>query len=74
MGGIWGLHGKNIRVNQKLFYRVLKNFRNMRECPLKYIKGKDWKLLTNNIEIMNRWREYFLELLDGTEEGMDLIA
>jgi hypothetical protein len=40
----------------------------------KYTKGKDGKLLTNNIEIMNRWREYFLELLDGTEEGTDLIA
>jgi hypothetical protein len=40
----------------------------------KYTKGKDGKLLTNNIEIMKRWREYFLELLDGTEEGTNLTA
>jgi hypothetical protein len=42
--------------------------------PVKIYKIKDGKLLTNNIEIMNRWREYFLELLEGTEEGTDLIA
>jgi hypothetical protein len=42
--------------------------------PTKYTKGKDGKLVTNNIEVMNRRREYFLELLDGTEEGTDLIA
>jgi hypothetical protein len=42
--------------------------------PVKIYKIKDGKLLTNNIEIMNRWREYFLELLEGTEEGTDLTA
>jgi hypothetical protein len=70
LGASWK---KNRKDNQKLFNRVLENFRKERKHPLKYVKGKDGKLLTN-IEIMNRWREYILVLLFGTQEGMDLIA
>jgi hypothetical protein len=59
---------KNSKDNQKAFYRVFKNCRKETECTLKYIKGKDGKLLANNIEIMNRWREYFIEVLDRRGE------
>jgi hypothetical protein len=63
---------KNSKHNRKLFCRALKNFRKERECPLKYIKWKKRKLLTSNIEIMNRWREYFLET--EQKEGTGLVA
>ncbi|MFA0954722.1 hypothetical protein ACDI60_27130, partial [Klebsiella pneumoniae] len=58
--------------NQKLFYKVIKNMRNEtgKDCPLKFIKDKSGKILTNQEETMERWKEYFAELLN--REGMPL--
>uniref|UniRef100_A0A146KQ35 RNA-directed DNA polymerase from mobile element jockey n=1 Tax=Lygus hesperus TaxID=30085 RepID=A0A146KQ35_LYGHE len=52
--------------NQKLFYKALKNMRREgKDCPLKFIKDKQGKVLHKTNEIMKRWREYFSELLSG---------
>jgi hypothetical protein len=40
--------------------------REEKECPLKCIK-KDGNILTKGNEIMARWKEYFIELSEGTE-------
>lgn len=49
--------------NQKLFYRVLRSFRKERQEGELYIKNKKQEILTNETEIMERWKEYFQELL-----------
>jgi hypothetical protein len=56
------------RDNQALFYKILKNMRRGKDCPLKYIKDKEGKLLIGEKEIMNRWRKYFQELLECEEK------
>ncbi|XP_068082743.1 LINE-1 retrotransposable element ORF2 protein [Anabrus simplex] len=56
---------KNYKENQKLFYRALKNMRKEKQCPLKFIKDKEGKILTEEKEIMERWKEYFNDLLNG---------
>jgi hypothetical protein len=54
--------------NQTLFYKILKNMWRGKDCPLKYIKDKEGKLLIGEKEIMNRWRKYFQELLECKEK------
>jgi hypothetical protein len=36
--------GSSSKDNQKLFYKILKNMRREKDCPLKYIKDKEGKL------------------------------
>lgn len=55
---------ENYRENQKLLYRVLKSMRKQKECPLKYIYDKKQNLLTEPKKIMEKWKEYFQELLE----------
>ncbi|KAF6213851.1 hypothetical protein GE061_011575 [Apolygus lucorum] len=50
--------------NKKLFYKVLKNMRKLKDCPIKFVKSKAGLLLTDTEDIMRRWKEYFQELLD----------
>lgn len=54
---------RDSKENQKLFYRVLKSFRKKRQESDIYIRDKKQKILTNEVEIMERWREYYQELL-----------
>lgn len=54
---------KNSRENQKLFYNVLKNLRKGKKPDSTLIKDNNGKVLSDPIEIMNRWRQYFQELL-----------
>lgn len=54
---------KDSNGNQKLFYRVLKSFRTEKQEKELYIRNKKQEILTNEIEVMKRWREYFQELL-----------
>lgn len=49
-----GRTNKNFILIQKLFYNMLKNQR---------------KLIPQNIAIMERWRQYFQELLNAITEG-----
>lgn len=50
--------------NQKLFYKVLKTLRTNKQTTQEiYIKNKNQEILTNGKDIMERWREYFKELL-----------
>ncbi|KAK4876570.1 hypothetical protein RN001_009076 [Aquatica leii] len=55
--------------NQKLFYRVLKTLRKRKQQSLRQIKSKDNKILTDEKEIMERWKEYFQELLNTSKTG-----
>lgn len=48
---------------QKLFYRVLKNIRHGKPSKTKHIKSKEGKIKDENKKIINRWKEYFEELL-----------
>ncbi|KAI5692853.1 hypothetical protein M8J75_002370 [Diaphorina citri] len=49
--------------NRKLFYRILKRLRTDKECPLKFIKDRSGNLITSPEGIMERWKQYFEELL-----------
>ncbi|XP_050511411.1 uncharacterized protein LOC126887736 isoform X2 [Diabrotica virgifera virgifera] len=50
--------------NQKLFYNTLKSMRKPKPNTLKNVKDKNGNILTEENEIMERWREYFEELLE----------
>lgn len=51
--------------NQKLFYRTIKNLRRPKDCPIKFIRSKEGELLRDDKKIMERWRDYFIDLLNG---------
>ncbi|KAF2897003.1 hypothetical protein ILUMI_09175 [Ignelater luminosus] len=51
---------------------VLKGLRNGKEVPLKNIFDKNKCLLTDDWNIINRWKEYFMDLL-GTEKDTQLM-
>lgn len=56
---------KNSKENQKLFYKVLKTLRKGKAVRAVAIKNKEGDLITKTEEIMARWKEHFLELLEG---------
>lgn len=53
---------EHFRENQKLFYGTLKQLRKKREYNMMNIKGKDGNIITEEDQIMERWRQYFEEL------------
>jgi uncharacterized protein YukE len=53
--------------NQKLFYSALKQMRKPKTNMLKNVKDKNGNTLTNEEDIIDRWREYFKELLEEDE-------
>lgn len=59
---------KDSRGNQKLFYKVLKTMRSERRNEDIYIKDSQGNLLKEESQIMDRWREYFRELLQATQQ------
>ncbi|XP_045471756.1 uncharacterized protein LOC123678663 [Harmonia axyridis] len=58
---------KNYTENRKLFYRVMKNMRKGEKVDNTSIKCKRNRLLVGEKEIMERWKEHFIELLKGNE-------
>ncbi|KAF2888842.1 hypothetical protein ILUMI_17331 [Ignelater luminosus] len=63
---------KRFGENQKLFYTVLKGLRNDKKVSLKKIFDKNKYLLTDDKNIVNIWREYFMDLLK-TEQDAQLM-
>ena len=63
----WEKFGKILEENKteniKLFYKSLKEIRQKSKNTINFIKSKDGKLITNREEIVERWKEYFEELL-----------
>lgn len=55
---------KNYSENQKLFYNTLKHLKQKNTSKLKSMKDKDGNWLTEEKEIMQRWKEYFEELTE----------
>ncbi|XP_044760257.1 uncharacterized protein LOC123317714 [Coccinella septempunctata] len=60
---------KYANENKKLFYRMLKNTKKKKGLEQITIRNKQRELLTSEKEIipMGRWREYFIELLEGND-------
>lgn len=54
-------------VNQKLFYKVLKNLRKDKHCTLRQVRAKDGSIIIEENEIIERWKDYFRELLNPDE-------
>lgn len=57
--------------NQKLFYGVIKQMRQKKEVLIKNIKDEQGRVLNEEQEIMERWRGYFMTLLNGEEIKQD---
>ena len=55
---------KDSKGNQKLFYKVLKTFRNKPTTDIVTIKNEDGQILIDEKQIMRRWKEYFENLLN----------
>lgn len=53
--------------NQKLFYKILKTLRKGKENKSQYITSKDGRTLSEKVDIMKRWKEYFVELLNAEQ-------
>ncbi|XP_023309952.1 uncharacterized protein LOC111691409 [Anoplophora glabripennis] len=58
---------ENSKNNQKLFYTVLKSLRSTETYSTLHVKSKNGDTLTDEKDIMARWREYFEELLKASE-------
>lgn len=70
----WEEFGQKIEedyhTNQKLFYKMLKNIRvGKQQQTIKHMKDKEGKILNGEKEIMERWEQYFKELLCTQEDG-----
>lgn len=63
---------KDTKANQKLFYKILKNLRHGKQHEFRTIKTKDNRILTDEDDIMNRWKEYFTDLLNNNRQNEDL--
>lgn len=59
---------KDSKSNQKLFYRVLKSFRKDKQTENISINDKRGVPLTEETDIMNRWREYYQEILGSKDK------
>jgi Reverse transcriptase (RNA-dependent DNA polymerase)/Endonuclease-reverse transcriptase len=61
---------KDSKGNQKLFFRVIKTLRKQKISNALQIKNKQGDIKRGDKEIMDRWREYFEELLnvENTQE------
>lgn len=60
---------KNFKENQKLFYSTLKNEKKGNQIILKQLQDKQGKILKENNEIMERWREHFKGLLEEKQNN-----
>lgn len=56
---------EDAKANQKLFYKTIKNLRKNKQYEIKQVKGKNNEIITDDQEIMQRWKEYFNELLNN---------
>jgi hypothetical protein len=61
---------KDCNGNQKLFYRVLKNLRKNNKEELLTIKNEKGEIIMDEAEIMTRWKEYFIKLLEVRSEDV----
>lgn len=59
--------------NQKLFYGAIKNMSKENNSTLQNIRDKNGTILNTEEKIMERWREYFRELLeDGVKQEKEM--
>lgn len=71
----WKEFGESMRdnytENQKLFYGTLKQLRNTKTFTMKNIKDKNGKVLTEEKDILERWKQYFKDLTNTKETDKD---
>lgn len=59
-------------TNNKLFYKMIKNLRlTNKKQNMKLIRNKEGVILTNENDIMERWKEYFQNLLNSHRDDRD---
>lgn len=67
----WTEFGKKLtesyNENQKLFYNTLKQMRKPKTNMLQNLKDRSGNIITEEASIMERWREYFKDLLEENE-------
>jgi Reverse transcriptase (RNA-dependent DNA polymerase) len=62
---------RDSKGNQKLFFRTIKTLRKGKKNEDICIKNLQGEVLTDEEEIMNRWKEHFQELLQGEEQVVE---
>lgn len=60
---------RDSKGNQKLFFKVLKNLRNGKQYRSKYMKAKDGRILKEDKDIIERWKEYFETILNRAQSN-----
>lgn len=61
------------KTNQKLFYKALKNMRTEKHQDTYFIKNKNGAVITEEEEIIQRWKEYYQELLNAPKEDKKCV-
>lgn len=56
---------KNAEGNGKMLYRTLRSVRKEKTNPVKNMKNKKGEIVTSEKEILEIWKEHFVELLGG---------
>lgn len=51
---------ENVGGNCKLLYKTLRNLRRKKKNPLKNVKSKNERTISDNNEILIRWRGYYI--------------
>uniref|UniRef100_A0A1Y1MCV0 Reverse transcriptase domain-containing protein n=1 Tax=Photinus pyralis TaxID=7054 RepID=A0A1Y1MCV0_PHOPY len=57
--------------NQKLFFKMIKTLRKGKTRNTVSIRSREGEILTTDENIMNRWKEYFQELLEEAQEDSE---
>jgi exonuclease III len=59
----------NFREAPKVFWQTIRRLRTGKVASIKSVKDRNGAILTGEEEILQRWREYFEELLNPVEHG-----
>ena len=71
----WKTFGEEMEASywndNKIFWRTIRRLRNGRKNGVKSVKDKDGNILREDQEILSRWREYFVELLNPPQQDSE---
>ena len=64
MGRVWSSVGFQLFFDKQIIWQTIRRLRGKRSSITYPIKDSDGNILTDENEILSRWREYFEDLLN----------
>ena len=56
----------DFRTASKRFWTAIRRLRRGKQCTVNAVYGEDGALLTSTGDVLDRWKEYFEDLLNST--------